>query len=127
MRQSNYSFLGPDVLAKAMENSNNTLKAFDWDQAAKIIKEEFAKHPDLIAEAGLQADWDYTGGVIFQGGKPISDTHTYLASTWATPTLLLSWDGADQYEVPCFTNYSKRFHSSAKWDDQSLAILGINP
>ena len=35
---------------------------FDWDKAAEIIKERFSNHPDLIAEAGLQGDWNYTGG-----------------------------------------------------------------
>jgi hypothetical protein len=31
-------------------NNDNPQKAFDWDKAAKIIKEHFKEHPDLLVE-----------------------------------------------------------------------------
>jgi len=66
-------------------SKDNELMVFDWERAAKIIKDFGAQH----AEAGLANDWEYTGGIIFHNGKPVKkeDTYTYLASTWATPQL----------------------------------------
>lgn len=101
------------------------LKAFDWDKAAQLIKEKLKEHPDLSAEAGLQGDWGYTGGVIFENGKPTNDNYTYLSSNWAAPTLILSWDGEEQEEVECSIERNERFDSYTKWDKDSLAILGI--
>lgn len=123
MKEQNYSFLGPDVYAKGMSNRNNPVKAFDWDKAAEIIKAKFAEHHDLTAEAGLQGDWSYTGGCIFAEGHAIVSEYTYLSSTWATPMLVLSWDGEDQEEIPCYTDENDRFKSDSKWDEISLKIL----
>ncbi len=99
--------------------------AFDWDKAAKIIKEKLKLYPDLKAEAGLQGDWAYTGGSIFKKGKPTNKSYTFLSSNWAKPTLILSWDGCEQEEIECFTNADERFTSDTKWDEKSLEILGI--
>ena len=107
-------FLGNDAkLAK-----DKPMKTFDWDKAAEIIREELKTDPNLIAEAGLEGDWDYTGGIIFENGKPISTDYTYLASNWAIPTLIIN----NEKEIPCFTIES-RFDSESKWDDESLKIL----
>lgn len=128
MKTSNLSFadgfLG--IEAKKAKLAGNLQMAFNWDKAAQIIKEEFKKHPDLKAEAGLQGDWDYTGGVIFENGKPINNSYTYLSSNWAKPTLILEWDGIEQKEIVCEIEECKRFNSSTKWDDISLSILGLN-
>ena len=59
------------------------MKVFDWDKAAQIIKE---KNPEY-AEAGLFEDLEYTCGLIYKNEKPVYDSYTYLASTWATPVL----------------------------------------
>ncbi len=108
-------------------NNNNPFKVFDWDRAAKIIKEKYELHSDLVAEAGLQGDWDYTGGVIFEKGKPVDYNYTYLKSNWAIPTLILSWDGKEQEELECFTYVNEsRFDSGSTWDTTSLDILGIS-
>jgi len=104
--------------------NNNPHMAFDWDKAAEIIKDRLKKHPYLIAEAGLQGDWAYTGGEIFRDGKPTNEGYTYLQSNWATPTLILEWDGEEQEEIECYKKNS-RFTSDSKWDDESLKILGI--
>lgn len=100
-------------------------KAFDWDKAAEIIKSKFRTHKDLRVEAGLQKDWSCTGDVIFEDGKPTNDGYTYLSSNWAIPTLVLEWDGEEQQEIACFTEESDRFNGDAKWDKDSLKILGI--
>lgn len=103
--------------------NNNPQKAFDWAKAAKIIKIHLINHPDLIAEAGLQGDWDFTGGIIFKNGKPTVDDYTYLSSNWARPTLILSWDGEEQFEEECWEQ--EKYNESSKWDEESLSILGI--
>lgn len=128
MKQSNLSF-AEGFLA---ENANQAkaqgkkIMAFDWDKAAEIIKNTFIQHPDLVAEAGLQGDWAYTGGCIFAEGEAIISEYTYLSSNWAKPTLILSWAGCEQQEIECSCEKSERFHSSSKWDDISLKILGRN-
>jgi len=127
MKQSNYSFAEgfyatPASSAKA---AGATQKAFDWDKAAQLIKGAFEKHADLTAEAGLQGDWAYTGGEIFRDGKPTNHSYTYLSSNWATPTLILSWDGSEQEEIGCFCEANERFSEKSKWDEKSLEILGI--
>lgn len=101
-------------------------KALDWDTVAKIIKEKYKEHPDLVVEAGLQTDWAYTGGVIFENGKPTNDNYTYLSSNWATPSIVLNYDGEDQEDIPCVIEANERFDSDSKWDEISLGILGIS-
>lgn len=123
MKQSKYSFaegfLGTPNETKTFQ------RAFDWDRAAHIIKKAHSDHPDLVAEAGLQGDWAYTGGIIFENGKPTNDHYTYLSSNWAPPTLILSWDGEEQEEIQCFCDDSETRTSKTKWDETSLDILGI--
>jgi hypothetical protein len=128
MKQSTLSFaegfLGKN--AKIATKKGNIQKAFNWDKAAEIIKENLKQHPNLIAEAGLQGDWEYTGGVIFENGKPTNENYTYLSSNWATPTLILEWDEEEQEEIECFVEENDRFNSKTKWDETSLSILGIS-
>lgn len=128
MKESNLSFaegfLGTQ--AKEATKQGKTQKAFDWNKAAKIIKQYLVNYPDLIAEAGLQGDWDYTGGIIFENGKPTNDYYTYLASNWAKPTLIISWDNEEQIEEDCWVELSETRNSDTKWDNESLEILGIS-
>ena len=73
------------AFAMGEANRGKPAKVFDWDRAARRIKETGATH----AAAGLSGDWEWTGGDILRDGKPIpeDDTYVYLASTWATPEL----------------------------------------
>lgn len=110
------------MMAFAMGEANRgkDLMVFDWDKAARIIKERGA----TSASAGLSGDWGYTGGNIFSDGKPNTESYTYLASTWATPELDVDGDIIDCFimerEVPeeWGTNYS-----DIKWPESALAIL----
>ena len=82
-----------DTLQAIMINAstpNGNGKVFDWDKAAKIIKERRPK----TASAGLSEDWEWTGGTIYENGKPVKNEYTYLASRWATPILIL--DGEEK-------------------------------
>ena len=86
-------------------------KVFDWDKGAKE------------ASAGLAEDWSWTGGVILRGGEPVAeeDTHTYLASTWATPVLYVAGEG----DVDCWRDAAEAPGWDAKtfWPESALKIL----
>ena len=106
-------------------NRGKEQMVFDWDTAARIIKE---RNP-IYAEAGLSGDWGNTGGMIFYNGKAISDSYTYLASTWAKPCLMLYTD-KDQYDgemIECYLMKSNAhgWSSKTKWPDSALDILGF--
>jgi hypothetical protein len=66
------------------------LRVFDWDKARRLIEE---RSPEA-ASAGLQGDWEWTGGAIWRDGAPVpkDDTYVYLASTWAIPEIDLDGD-----------------------------------
>ena len=89
-----------DALAMGKANRGKELMVFDWDKAGRLIKE---RRPEY-ASAGLRGDWEYTGGTIYESGKPVMDDYTFLASTWAVPELDLDGDVVAcyrmQHEVP---------------------------
>lgn len=93
---------------------------FDWNKAAQLIKERSPR----IASAGLQSDWEYTGGTIYtdeDGPLTREDSYTYLSSNWATPELDLDGD-----IIPCFItsdNNPENWDSSTMWPASALEIL----
>lgn len=92
---------------------------FDWDRAARRIVEANAGD----ASAGLESDWEWTGGPILANGVPVpaSETCVYLASTWATP--ILSLDGVEE---PCWryqTDDGNDWNADTYWPDSALTIL----
>ena len=105
-----------DAFAMGEANRGKELMVFDWDKAARIIKERKAES----AAAGLRGDWEYTGGVIFEDGKPCKDDYTYLASTWAAPELSVDGD-----VIPCYNMQSEvpRWGYNTKWPKSALDIL----
>lgn len=103
------------AFAMGEANRGKEPMVFDWDKAASLIKE----HKPKFAQAGLRGDWEWTGGVIFDG-QPTEKHYTYLASTWATPELDI--DGG---LYPCFRMQSEvpDWGSDTKWPESALAIL----
>jgi len=93
---------------------------FDWDKAAELIRERKPQR----ASAGLSGDWEYTGDTIFADGKPVTDSYTYLASTWAPPEIDI--DGAI---IECWLLESELgkgvngWDENTKWPESALAIL----
>jgi hypothetical protein len=89
---------------------------FDWIKAAKLIHE---RKPELV-QAGLQGDWEWTGGTIFKDGKPVLDSYTFLASNHAAPEIDLDGD-----RMPCYCMQSAQptFGSETKWPAEALAII----
>ena len=106
------------IMAFAMGEAhrNCELMVFDWDKAARLIKERKPK----LARAGLENDFEWTGGTIWQNGKPVKNDSTYLSSTWATPILELDYGE----EIPCYImEHETNWDSDTKWPDSALAII----
>lgn len=116
-KSQDFPFMDMDLAMKAasLREQNTPMKIFDWDKAAKLIRD---RRPS-IAEAGLAGDWDYTGGVIYNG-RPVHDQYTYLGSMWAIPTLIM-----DDDEIPCWSTECE-WDQNTKWPDSALNILGGN-
>lgn len=73
-------------------NRGKDLMVFDWDKAVQIIKDKGLRN----CGAGLDSDFEWTAGMILVDGKPYTDDYTYLASTWATPQLIVYSDNENE-------------------------------
>jgi hypothetical protein len=106
------------AFAKGMANQGKELMVFDWEKAAKLIKE---KQPQE-AGAGLAGDWSWTGGEIWRDDKPVpkEDTYTYLASTWAIPELEMDGSRQDCYKMQSDT---PKWDSGTYWPEEALKII----
>jgi hypothetical protein len=103
------------AFAMGQANKDKGVMVFDWDKAARRIRETNAH----TACAGLRDDWEWTGGTIYASREPI-DEYTYLASTWAVPELELDGKIEECYrmqsEVP-------DWGPDTKWPESALKIL----
>jgi hypothetical protein len=106
------------AFARCAANRGKEHRVFDWDKAAKIIKER----KPVNAAAGLSEDWGYTGGDIYRDGEPVKedDTYVYLSSDWATPVLEI-----DGEQIECWVMESKAngWNEKTYWPKSALAIL----
>lgn len=104
------------ALVIGMANCGKEEMVFDWDAAARIIKERGAER----ASAGLCGDWEWTGGEILRDGKPYMDGGTFLVSTWATPEIEI-----DGETIDCFRMMSDApgWESDTVWPQSALDIL----
>lgn len=104
------------AMGEAARNAGNKIMVFDWDKAAKLIKEN---NPNVVG-AGLESDWEWTGGRIYANGEPYMESYTFLASLWATPEIDL--DGDVQ---PCFVMREDKpeWNANTKWPQSALDIL----
>jgi len=102
-------------------NRNNRVKVFDWDKAARLIRERGARE----ARAGLAGDWEWTGGAILKVGFPVAqhDTYTYLSSTWATPEIEI--DGILE-DCWCWQDDSPGWDEHTYWPESAKALLCVN-
>ena len=106
------------AFAMGQANRGKELKVFDWDKAAQILKDRNA----TSAMAGLIEDWGWTAGEILEDGKPVpaDDTHTYLASTWATPTLCIDGENIECYKMK---SEAPGWDSDTYWPQSALDIF----
>lgn len=96
-------------------NRGEEMMVFDWNRAAKIIKYMGATN----AWAGLHDDYEWTGGIILEAGKIVRNSYTFLASTWATPTLYVGGE-----EIPCYVMESQtEWNEDTKWPESAVKIL----
>lgn len=105
------------------KNRGKEQRVFDWDKAAKIIHD---KQP-MVADAGLREDWEWTNGEIYEHGRVVKCDYTYLASTWATPVLVLYYDDEELFErveIECWVMEGEtEYNAETKWPKSALKIL----
>lgn len=79
--------------SQAATSNADEYMVFDWNKAATLIKERGA----VRASAGLESDWEWTGGSILENGEPVppEDTYVFLSSSWATPEILIDGEPMD--------------------------------
>lgn len=106
------------AFARGVANRGREHRVFDWDKAARIIKE---RKPSCAA-AGLSEDWGCTGGDIYRDGQPVKadDTYVYLSSNWATPVLEI-----DGENIECWLMESQAHGWNARtyWPESAITIL----
>jgi len=109
---------GMSAFALGGANSGKEQMVFDWDRAAQLIKDT---KPE-VASAGLESDWEWTGGEIWRDGKsvPKDETDVYLASTWATPELDM-----DGVVIPCYKMQSEvpDWDSDTYWPESAKNLI----
>ncbi|KKW13438.1 MAG: hypothetical protein UY48_C0001G0059 [Candidatus Gottesmanbacteria bacterium GW2011_GWB1_49_7] len=111
------------AFAMGQISKDKELMVFDWNKAAQLIRGTKPK----TASAGLQSDWEWTGGEIYANGKPIpkEETYTYLASTWAIPELKMDGEIMDCYimktEMPPEWGENP---ANVYWPVSALMIIG---
>jgi hypothetical protein len=105
-----------------MRSQGNPFRVFDCNKAARIIRERSLEGTLKEARAGLQCDWECTGGAIFRDGSPVpsEETCTYLASAWDIPELFL--DGGT-LECWSWEEDTPGWNEGTYWPEEALSIL----
>lgn len=108
------------AFAMGSAHRDNELMVFDWIKAAEIIKER--KPQEAIA--GLSSDMEWTSGEIWANGAPVprDETYVFLASTWATPVIMIDYEEIDCYKMQSET---PGWDSDTYWPQEALAVLGL--
>ena len=110
-----------EKLMEEAKKSGNPSKVFDWDKAARIIKE---RNPER-ALAGLSEDWFWTGGTIWRDGKICTDEPPYLMSFWATPIIILEFEDGEE-EIECWMRADESaWDERTNWPESAKKILGV--
>ena len=108
-----------EVLQVEAKKNGTHYKVFDWDRAARIIKE---RNP-VRAAAGLTEDWFWTGAVIWENGEISTEDKPYLLSYWATPVLVLE-GGSDYEEIECWLPAEEtEWDENTHWPESARKIL----
>lgn len=107
------------AFARGQANRGKPLMVFDWDKAARLIKE---KSPTVVS-AGLRDDWEWTGGLIYKNHEIVEDGGTYLASTWAVPEIMIDGEVESCYIME---SENKDWNAYTVWPDSAKNILKAN-
>lgn len=102
-------------------NLGRPVRVFDWDKAASMIAE---RKPER-AMAGLSEDFEYTCGTIYKAGEPVGKkndgTYIILASTWATPILVIDGEEVECWKMESEANGCGKYTC---WTESALRIVG---
>lgn len=98
-------------------NSPSTMKYMDWNKAEQICKD----HPNSVIYAGLQEDWGYTSGKIFDCGTFYNGGDLFDQSKWATPIL-----DVDGEEIECWTKEPHYETGIPKWWGRGAEVKNDN-
>lgn len=111
-------FIMKAILAFSNDQANRWMETmvFDWDKAATLIKESGVK----CASAGLDGDWECTGGYILEDGKIPEDHSTFLESTWAKPELNINGRTIECYKMKSETD---GLDADTFWPESARRIL----
>lgn len=102
---------------EAARSRGSLQRVFDWDEAARLIRE---RQPET-ASAGLESDWEWTGGEIYSREDGINtDSYTYLSSNWATPQLDLDGEIIDCWK---YERDTPGWDAGTKWPESARKIL----
>ena len=104
------------AMGEAARSAGNREMVFDWVKAAELI----ADRRPVLASAGLESDWEWTGGLIYENGQPVTDEYTFLASIWAHPQLDM-----DGHVVECwrYTEDAPEWGPETKWPIEAMEII----
>jgi hypothetical protein len=109
--------LGKIGKAQAAQAAGRQARVFDWDQAARLLRERQATE----ADAGLDEDWFYTRATILRSGQPVETDYTpYLSSLWATPVLRI---GNEHIPCWCYADDTPGWDQATYWPDSARAIF----
>lgn len=109
-----------EIYCEDIRPKGPVFKVFDWDKAARIIKE---RNPQR-ALAGLTEDWFWTGGTIWKEGQICTADPPYLLSSWATPVIILEDEGSRE-EIDCWRLYTEtEWDEHTNWPESARKILG---
>ena len=107
-------------------NRGKTDKVFDWDKALSVLHEMKAEN----AIAGLLEDMEWTSGEILRDGELVDDDYTYLASTWATPVLIVDGEVIECWCWDTEKDNPHHYDSKSKWETRHfkrwLELVGKN-
>ena len=104
------------AMAKAARAAGEVGKVFDWDTAARILRDRKATN----ACAYLEGDYEWTVGDILIDGEITTEGRAYLFSLWATP--ILEIDGKPiEYWVP--GDDPREWDSGTHWPESAVAIF----
>ena len=111
------------AFARGKASRGQPMMVFDWAKAARLIVEAGCKE----ASAGLASDWEYTGGAIYEEGKPVTseERSTYLASSWAHPQICIGDRHGDGELQECWVLAADTdgWHEHTFWPPLSLSII----
>lgn len=112
----------PEQEVHLPENSDKPVRIFNWDEAARRIKQANAR--SVIA--GILEDPDNTAGLIFDREIPVMErvsgtmTFTVLGSVWGKPAMMIDNESPKE----CWILQSEtEWTPQTKWPQSALDIL----